>query len=56
MVIRKEIRDFITISEKIHSLIAQGEKLNEDERSVLQECTSELQELIGPADESTSPS
>ncbi|UVT20123.1 MAG: hypothetical protein H8K03_20500 [Nitrospira sp.] len=39
---RKEIRDFISVSERIQSIVAQGEALTTDEAGVVRLCAAEL--------------
>lgn len=40
--LRKEIRDFISVSERIQSILAQGENLSRDEAGVVRLCATEL--------------
>jgi hypothetical protein len=42
MNIRKEVRELITINEKIQSALIQGESLTDDETQLIQICASEL--------------
>jgi hypothetical protein len=39
---RKEIRDFISVSERIQSVVARGERLSSDEAGVVRLCATEL--------------
>ena len=39
---RKEIRDFISVSERIQSVVARGERLSRDEAGVVRLCATEL--------------
>ena len=40
--IRKEVYELISANEKIHSAIAQGERLTDDEKRLVEICASEL--------------
>jgi hypothetical protein len=40
--LRKDVRDLITVSEKLQSALAQGERLTDDETGIIQMCSSEL--------------
>lgn len=40
--IRKEVRDLISVSERIQSVVAQGELLSRDEAGVVRLCATEL--------------
>lgn len=40
--IRKEVRDWISVSERIQSVVAQGELLSRDEAGVVRLCAIEL--------------
>lgn len=40
--LRKEISDFVSVSERIQSILAQGENLSKDETGVLRFCATEL--------------
>ena len=51
--VRKEIRDLITINEKIQSALLNGERLSDDEATLTRQCASELLETI-PAPHATS--
>jgi hypothetical protein len=46
--IRKEIRDLITINEKIQSALMHGDRLTDDEATLIRQCASELLEKIPP--------
>lgn len=39
---RKEIGDFISVSERIQSLVAQGEHLTKEEAGIVRFCATEL--------------
>lgn len=41
---RKEIADFISVSERIQSIVARGEPLSRDEAGVVRLCATELLE------------
>jgi hypothetical protein len=47
--VRKEIRDLITINEKIQSALIHGDRLTDDEVTLIRQCASELLEKIPPA-------
>ena len=40
--IRKEVRELISVNEKIQSAMAQGNQLTDDEKSLIEMCASEL--------------
>jgi hypothetical protein len=40
--LRKEVQDLISIHEKIHTALAHGEILNEDEKELIQICAGQL--------------
>ena len=40
--IRKEVRELISVNEKIHSAMAQGERLTDGEKRLVGICASEL--------------
>ena len=40
--VRKEVRDLITISEKIQSALLNGDRLSDDEATLIRQCASEL--------------
>jgi hypothetical protein len=44
--VRKEIRDLITINEKIQSALMHGDRLTDDEVTLIRQCASELLEKI----------
>ena len=44
--VRKEIRDLITLNEKIQSALLHGDHLTDDEVSLIRQCASELLEKI----------
>lgn len=43
---RKEIADFISVSERIQSIVARGELLTSDEAGVVRACAAELLEKV----------
>jgi hypothetical protein len=49
--IRKDVRDLISVNEKLQSALAQGDRLSEDEAVLIRMCASELLENV-PAPES----
>jgi hypothetical protein len=44
--VRKEVRDLITINEKIQSALVNGDRLSDDEAALIRQCASELLETI----------
>ena len=44
--IRKEIRDLITVNEKIQSALLNGDRLSEDEVILTRQCATELLENV----------
>ena len=44
--VRKEIRDLITINEKIQSALLHGDLLTNDEAALIRQCASELLEKV----------
>jgi hypothetical protein len=44
--VRKEVRDLITINEKIQSALLNGDRLSDDEATLIRQCASELLETI----------
>ena len=44
--VRKEIRDLITINEKIQSTLLHGDQLTNDEAALIRQCASELLEKV----------
>jgi len=44
--VREEIRDLISISEKIHSAVLHGDRITDDEAVLIRQCASELLENI----------
>ena len=44
--VRKEIRDLITINEKIQSALLNGDRITDDEATLIRQCASELLEKI----------
>ena len=44
--VRKEIRDLITINEKIQSTLLHGDQLTNDEAALIRQCASELFEKV----------
>jgi hypothetical protein len=47
--VRKEIRDLITINEKIQSALVNGDRITDDEVVLIRQCASELLEKVGAA-------
>lgn len=43
---RREIADFISVSERIQSMVARGESLSRDEAGVVRLCATELLEKV----------
>jgi len=48
MNLRKDVRDLISVNEKIQSAIMQGNPITDDEASVIRLCASELLEKVPP--------
>ena len=46
--VRKEVRDLITINEKIQSALLHGDPISDDEATLIRQCASELLEKIPP--------
>jgi hypothetical protein len=46
--IRKEVRELITINEKIQSALLHGDHITDDEATLIRQCASELIEKIPP--------
>jgi hypothetical protein len=44
--VRKEIRDLITINEKIQSALLSGDRITDDEALLIRQCASELLQKI----------
>jgi hypothetical protein len=44
--VRKEIRDLISINEKIQSALLSGDRISADEATLIRQCASELLEKI----------
>jgi hypothetical protein len=44
--VRKEIRDLITINEKIQSALLNGDRITDDEATLIRQCASELLQNI----------
>jgi hypothetical protein len=44
--VRQEIRDLITLNEKIQSALLHGDRLTDDEVTLIRQCASELLEKI----------
>ena len=44
--IRKDVRDLITVNEKIQSALAQGDRLTDDESIIIRMCAGELLEKV----------
>jgi hypothetical protein len=45
--IRKEVRELISVNERIQSAVAQGHQLTEDEKGLVEMCASELMICVG---------
>jgi hypothetical protein len=45
-IVRKEVRDLITINEKIQSALVHGDRVTDDEATLIRQCASELLEKI----------
>ena len=43
---RKDILDFISVSERLQSMLAQGDRLSADEADVVRLCAAELLEKV----------
>jgi hypothetical protein len=48
--IRKEVRDLITVNEKIQSALAMGERLTDDEAVLVRMCAGELLDRVPATD------
>ena len=46
--VRKEVRDLITINEKLQSALLHGDCITDDEAMLIRQCASELLENIPP--------
>ena len=44
--VRKEVRDLITINEKLQSALLRGDRFTDDEAILIRQCASELLEKI----------
>lgn len=44
--VRREIRDLITINEKIQSALLSGDRLTDDEAILIRQCANELLEKV----------
>ena len=44
--VRKEVRDLITINEKLQSALLRGDRITDDEAILIRQCASELLEKI----------
>jgi hypothetical protein len=42
--LRKDVRDLISVNERLQSALAQGERLTEDEAGIIRMCANELLE------------
>jgi hypothetical protein len=42
--LRKEVRDLISVNERLQSALAQGERLTDDEAGIIRMCANELLE------------
>lgn len=45
--LRKDVRDLITVNEKIQSALAQGDRFTDDETAIIRMCAGELLEKMG---------
>ncbi|ALA58632.1 hypothetical protein [Nitrospira moscoviensis] len=48
--IRKEVRDLISVNEKIQSALSMGERLTDDEAVLIRMCAGELLERVPVSD------
>lgn len=48
--IRKDVRDLISINERLQSALAQGDRLTEEERLIVRMCAAELLEKVPDQD------
>lgn len=46
--LRKEVRELISINEKIQSALLHGDRMTDDEVTLIRQCASELLEKIPP--------
>lgn len=46
--LRKEVRELISINEKIQSALLHGDRMTDDEATLIRQCASELLEKIPP--------
>ena len=53
--VRKEIRELITINEKIQSALLSGDRITDDEATLIRQCASELLEKIPAPKQWTRP-
>ena len=53
--LRKEVRDLISLNEKIQSALLHGDRITDDEAVLIRQCASELLENI-PAPSTREPS
>ena len=53
--LRKEVRDLITVNEKIQSALVHGDQMTEDEATLIRQCAKELLEKT-PASPAAKPS
>jgi hypothetical protein len=44
--VRKEIRDLITINEKIQSALVNGDRITDDEAMLIRQCAAELLDKV----------
>jgi len=44
--LRKDVRDLITVTEKLQSALAQGDRFTEDETAIVRMCAGELLENL----------
>lgn len=50
--LRKEVRELISINEKIQSAMLHGDRISDDEATLIRQCASELLEKIPPPPQS----
>jgi len=52
--IRKDVRDLISINEKIQSALLQGDRITDDEASIIRMCAEELLDKVPAPQSATS--
>lgn len=50
--VRREVRDLISINERIQSALVDGHHITDDEATLIRQCASELLEKIPPPSKS----